>query len=128
MSNLFGWRQVTAPVLSLFTSGATLVCCALPALLVSLGLGAAMAGLVSAVPQIVWLSKHKVPLFVLAGFMLLVSGVLRYLTRNAPCPADPKQAKACMQTRRFASAVFYLSLAMYCIGFFFAFVAVYIFT
>jgi hypothetical protein len=34
--------------LSLAASGGTLVCCALPALLVSLGLGAALAGLVCA--------------------------------------------------------------------------------
>lgn len=82
-----------------------------------------IAGLVSAVPQIVWLSEHKAPLFIFAGLMLLLSGILRYLSRNAPCPVDPTQAKSCMRMRRFSSAVFYFSLAMYCTGFFFAFVA-----
>ena len=38
--------------LSLFTSTGTLICCALPALLVSIGAGAVMAGLIEAVPQI----------------------------------------------------------------------------
>ena len=45
--------------LSLFTSTGTLICCALPALLVSIGAGAVMAGLIEAVPQITWLGKNK---------------------------------------------------------------------
>ena len=39
--------------LSLITSGSTLICCALPALLVSIVAGAALAGLVGTFPQIV---------------------------------------------------------------------------
>jgi len=46
--------------LTLFTSASTLICCALPALLVAIGAGSVMAGLVSNVPQLIWLSKHKV--------------------------------------------------------------------
>ena len=49
-------------LLTLFTSGGTLICCALPALLVSLGAGAVMASVVSSVPQIVWFSEHKLSL------------------------------------------------------------------
>ena len=115
------------PTLALFGSASTLLCCALPALLVSLGAGAAMIGLVSAVPQLVWLSKHKVPLFIFAGLMILMSGVLRYLSRNAPCPIDTAQAKACLRMRRIALGIFIFSLAMYATGFFFAFVAKYFF-
>ena len=48
-----------ASVLSLFASSSTLVCCALPALLVALGAGAALSSLVSVFPQVVWLSEHK---------------------------------------------------------------------
>ena len=40
------WRQTILPSLSLFTSVGTLLCCALPALLVTLGMGAALAGFV----------------------------------------------------------------------------------
>ena len=56
-------------LLSLFSSGGTLVCCALPALLVSLGAGAVMASVVSSVPQIVWFSEHKLGVFIFAGVM-----------------------------------------------------------
>ena len=46
------------PTLTLFGSFSTLLCCALPALLVSLGAGAVTIGLVSAVPQLIWLLCH----------------------------------------------------------------------
>ena len=109
--------------LALFSSFGTLFCCALPALMVSIGAGAAVAGLVSTVPQLIWLSEHKVGLFIFAGIMLTLSGVLRYLTRNAPCPADPAKAKACARMRRISLGIFLFSLGMYAIGFYFAFIA-----
>ena len=60
-------------LLTLFSSGGTLICCALPALLVSLGAGAVMASVVSSVPQIVWFSEHKLGVFIFAGVMLAIS-------------------------------------------------------
>ena len=109
--------------LALFGSFSTLLCCALPALLVALGAGAVLAGVVSAVPQLIWLSEHKIGLFIFAGVMLAGSGISRYATRNAPCPVDPQKAKACARTRRYSSYVFAFSLALYAIGFFMAFIA-----
>lgn len=109
--------------LALFGSFSTLLCCALPALLVSLGAGAALIGLVAAVPQLIWLSEHKVPLFLFAGVMITLSGMLRWINRGAPCPADPAKAKACMRLRRASAWIFYFSLVMYVTGVFFAFIA-----
>ena len=108
---------------ALFGSFSTLLCCALPALFVSLGAGAALIGLVSAVPQLIWISAHKIPLFIFAGVMLTISGTSRYLTRNAPCPIDPAERKACMRLRRVSGGVFYCSLTLYATGFYFAFIA-----
>jgi len=108
-------------LLSIFTSSSTLICCALPALLVTVGAGATLAGLVSAVPQLVWLSAHKGLVFGLAGAMLGVAGVLQYRARFAPCPADPRLAAACTRTRRISLGVYGLSLAIYAIGVVFAF-------
>ncbi len=101
----------------------TLLCCALPALLVVLGAGAAVAGLVSAVPQIVVLSEHKELLFAGAGALLIASAGLRYASRNAPCPADPAQAVACTRLRRWGGIALYGATAVYVVGFFFAFLA-----
>jgi hypothetical protein len=114
-------RTIILEVLTILSSFSTLVCCALPAALVSLGAGAALASVVTAVPQLVWLSEHKIQLFVFAGLMLALSGVSAYRNRKAPCPADPMQARSCMRLRRWSASIFYFSAAIYVIGFFFAF-------
>jgi hypothetical protein len=107
--------------LSIFTSSSTLVCCAIPALLVTLGAGATLAGLVSAVPQLVWLSANKLPLFALAAAMLVLAGAMQYRARHAPCPADPRLAAACTRTRRIGLRIYLLSVAIYLVGAAFAF-------
>ena len=112
-----------ASVLSLFTSGGTLVCCALPALLVTLGAVAALAGLVSAVPQLIWLSENKIAVFSVAALMLGVSGWLQWHARSLPCPTDPALAASCMRTRKTALRVYFFSVALFLVGGFFAFVA-----
>jgi hypothetical protein len=116
-------KNSVLPTLTLFGSLSTLICCALPALMVSIGAGAALAGIVSTIPQLVWFSEHKVALFAVSGILILVSGIGRYVTRNAPCPIDPAQAKACMKLRRISAYVFYASVVIYATGFFFAFIA-----
>jgi hypothetical protein len=117
----------TANSVMLFTSFSTLFCCALPALFVALGAGAALAGIVTNVPQLIWLSYHKIGLFIFSGLMLAVSGTLRYTSRNAPCPIDPVQAESCKNLRRNGGIVYVVSLLIYATGFFFAFIAPHLF-
>ena len=121
-----GWHKSVFPTVTLFSSISTLLCCALPALLVSLGAGAAIIGLVSTFPQLIWLSEHKVALFGFAGVMLVISAVSRHAARGAPCPIDPQQAKACMRLRQISAGIFYFSLLVYGVAFFFAFLARYL--
>ncbi|MEZ0260103.1 MAG: hypothetical protein ACAH80_03795 [Alphaproteobacteria bacterium] len=116
-------KEKTLALLSLFTSASTLVCCALPALLVTLGMGAALAGLVTAVPQLIWLSEHKTGVFGLAAVLLLAGGWMQWNARNAPCPVDPVAAKSCMKLRRNGRIIYFISLGLYLTGFFFAFIA-----
>lgn len=119
-------KQYPSPwvaMLSLFTATGTLVCCALPALLVSLGMGAALAGLVTAVPQLVWLSQYKIAVFAFAGFMLLVAVWAQYHQRNAPCPADVAKAKACARLRKISLIITMSAVLIYLVGAFFAFAA-----
>lgn len=107
---------------SLFASSSTLVCCAIPTLLVALGAGAALSSLVSIFPQVVWLSEHKEALFGFAGLMMIGSGVLQWRNRSAPCPIDPALRDACLKTRKTASIVYAASVVLYLIGGWFAFV------
>lgn len=120
----YGWRHTLGPTLALFTSAGTLLCCALPALLVTLGMGAAMAGLVTAVPQLVWLSEHKAWVFALSGAAILLSALMqRRAARRLPCPADPAEAAACARLRRLSAAALWLGAAVWTVGFFFAYLA-----
>jgi hypothetical protein len=109
--------------LSLFTSGSTLICCALPALLVSIGAGAAMAGLVGTFPQLVWISEHKTPLFLFAAIMLAGAGMMQWRARSLPCPVEPKLAQACVRARKMSFYIYIISVAIFLVGFFFAFIA-----
>jgi hypothetical protein len=120
-------KSLLLPGLSLLTSLGTLVCCALPALLVTLGAGAALAGLVSNVPQLVWLSAHKQAVFMIAGGMLALAGFWQWKSRHAPCPADPAQAAACRKLRKAGWWIWGFAATVYGIGFFFAFIAVHVF-
>lgn len=116
-------QNLLVPGLSLLTSLGTLVCCALPALFVTLGAGAALAGLVSSFPQLVWLSAHKAAVFSIAGVMLVLAGAVQWKNRHAPCPADPAQALACKRLRMAGRWIWGAALAVYATGFFFAFIA-----
>ena len=107
---------------SLFASSSTLVCCAIPALLVAIGAGAALSSLVSIFPQVVWLSEHKEALFGFAGLMMIGSGALQWRNRSAPCPIDPALRDACLKTRKTASIVYAASVVLYLIGGWFAFI------
>jgi hypothetical protein len=107
---------------TLLASGATLLCCVLPAVLVSLGAGAALVGLVSAFPQLVWLSEHKVGVFVIAGALLAASGVMIWRARSLPCPVDPMAARTCTRLRRVSAVLYLVSVAAFAAGALFAFV------
>ena len=107
--------------LTLFSSVSTLFCCALPALFVTLGLGATFAGLISTIPQLVWFSENKVLVFIFAGVMLTLGGYLQWRARIMACPTDPKLREACQTARPWSLWLYLFSLTLYGIGLFFAY-------
>jgi len=106
---------------ALLASTATLVCCVLPAVLVSLGMGAVLVGLVSSFPQLVWLSEHKAGVFLIAGVLLAASGFMIWRARSLPCPADPAAARSCMRLRKVSAVLYGVSLVSFAAGAVFAF-------
>jgi hypothetical protein len=122
-SEPFSWRDTAAPMLALFGSTATLICCALPALFVALGMGAAVAGLVSAVPQITWLSENKSLVFGGSAGLIAIAGWLQWQARNAPCPTEPAAARACQRLRTVSVVILAIAAVAWCVGAFFAFFA-----
>jgi hypothetical protein len=117
------WRSLIGPGLALFGSSTTLICCALPALLVSIGMGAAVAGLVSAVPQITLLAAHKNYVFAISGLILALAGFATWAARNDPCPVDKQAALACRRMRAASVWLLGLACAAWFVGAFFAFFA-----
>lgn len=115
-------RDVGIAFGALIASSATLVCCVLPAVMVAVGAGAALAGLVTAVPQLIWLSDHKGLVFGGAGGLLIVSGGVLWRARYAPCPIDPALARSCLRLRRLSRLVYSFALMCFAIGAIFAFV------
>jgi hypothetical protein len=112
--------------LSLFTSFGTLLCCALPSLLVLAGLGATVASVLSTAPWLVTLSHHKRPVFGVSGALIAANVV--YVYRLAPtlgrradaCPPD--SPGACAAADRFSRVVLWVSAVVYAVGFFTAFI------
>jgi mercuric ion transport protein len=112
--------------LSLFTSLGTLLCCALPALFVLLGLGATVASIVSSAPWLITLSRHKNWTFTIAGLLIatnffyvfLIAPKLRATTAET-CPVD--QPSSCGSASRVSRWILWFSAGVYLVGFFSAY-------
>lgn len=101
---------------TLLLSAGTLVCCALPILLVSLGLGVSVAALTSAAPWLVVLSAHKGWVFTVSSIALVGAAVLLYRPGRA-CPTDPYLAALCARADRWNRAVLMISATVWVVGF-----------
>ncbi len=115
-------RETGLTWLTLFATTGTLVCCALPIILVTLGLGATVASLVSALPFLITLSQHKILVFIFSGMMLTLSGWLMYRPGRA-CPTDPELGALCSKSQIWNRRIYWFSILLWGIGFFAAFLA-----
>ena len=113
--------SILPATLALFTSVTTLICCALPALLVILGMGAVWSGVIGAVPGIVWFGANKSVVFGVTALVLVISGAWQWHARSLPCPADPAKARACTRLRQISWTLWGFSIGAFLIGGFFAF-------
>ena len=108
--------------LSLLFCSATLICCALPALLVLLGAGSVLASLLSWWPGLVLLSQNKPLVFALAGLSLVLAGAALGRSAKQPCPLDASAARRCRRRLRQARWLYGTSCSAYAIGVLAAFV------
>lgn len=111
-----------ATFFSLFGSMSTLLCCALPVTLVSIGMGATFASLTATFPQVIWLTERKEALFILTGIMLALSYYFMKKSEAIPCPTDLKQRDVCQTTKPKTTFLFWLSLCLYGVGLSFSYV------
>jgi mercuric ion transport protein len=109
---------------SLLTSLSTLLCCALPSLLVLIGLGASVASMLSFMPWLVALSHHKQWTFAVSGILIALSFANMYYIapriRAKECDAD--DPLACEEASRFSKILIWVSAVIYAVGIFVAYV------
>jgi mercuric ion transport protein len=109
---------------SLFSSFSTLICCALPSVLVLFGMGTAVASLLSAAPWLVRLSRHKIWPFSIAGTLIAASFVMMYVI--APRLRDGESCDAgdlstCGEVSKVSRFVLWGSALIWSGGFFVAY-------
>ena len=115
-------RSAWLSYFSLFTSLSTLLCCALPSLLVLVGLGATVASALSALPWLVTLSRHKTWTFGISGVLIVASFINMYWLMprfNRACSAD--DPSACAEASRISKVVLWTSAVIYSAGVFVAY-------
>ena len=100
-----------------------MVCCALPALLVTLGFGATLVGLTTNLPWLITVSMYKEWVFAGSFVLLSLSGFMVYRARNLACPIDPVQRKVCLVSRRASVITVSVSFLLWGLGFSVAFLA-----
>jgi mercuric ion transport protein len=116
-------RSAVLSYFSLFTSLGTLLCCALPSVLVLFGLGASVASTLSFLPWLVSLSRHKAWTFSMSGGLIAWGFLNTYYIgarfRTQDCsPIDPA---ACAVASRLSKVLLWISAGIYLVGFFVAY-------
>lgn len=114
------WQQSLSSYLALFTSTGTLICCALPALVVAIAGGSAMVSLLSTFPWLVTLSSYSGWIFLIAGIMILFSSVL-ILKPKGRVACGITGGEGCKVAGRFQKGMFWVSVVIYSIGLFAAY-------
>ncbi|WP_033076864.1 hypothetical protein [Thalassotalea sp. ND16A] len=103
--------------LALFIASGTLLCCALPILLVTLGFGAVVASLNYNIPGLIFLSEHKVWTLTVAALVLMALAWIIWRP-NQRCPTDPALAALCKKSKLWSKRIFWLSAMFWSIGIF----------
>lgn len=112
---LFRWRETLTAATPVAVAG-TLVCCALPITLVSLGAGSVVASLVSTVPWLGTLSEHKEWIFGLSGLLLVANYWALFRSGGDAC----EPGGVCHPSHplgRWMRRVFWASTVVYGVGF-----------
>lgn len=102
--------------ITLFASTGTLLCCALPILLVSLGFGAVVASVTSSLPVLVTLAEYEPWMFSISALLLSITAWVLWV-RPQSCPSDPVLAERCAQAGAWNRRVFWMASVVWVVGF-----------
>jgi mercuric ion transport protein len=117
-------RSAVLSYFSLFTSLSTLLCCALPSLLVLVGLGASVSSTLSFLPWLVTLSRHKQWTFAVSGGLIALSFLNTYYIapRFQAKECSPDDPSVCADASKVSRVLLWVSAGIYLVGFFVAYV------
>lgn len=122
MTDKITTKEKGVTIFTLFTTTGTLICCALPIIFVTLGMGATVVAMTSTFPFLITLSQYKIWVFVFSALMLLFSGWLMFRPGRY-CPTDEELGKACSNAHQWNKRIYWFSVVIWFIGF----VAAYLF-
>ena len=102
--------------ITLLASTGTLLCCALPILMVSLGFGAVVATLTSSLPVLVTLAQYEPWMFAVSALLLGITAWVLWV-RPQQCPGDSALAEQCAKAAVWNRRVFWVASVVWVIGF-----------
>jgi len=106
----------------LLSSLTTLLCCALPILLVSLGFGAVWATIYANFAAVGFIAQHKLWFFAGSAALIVLAAYALFRPGRA-CPADPVLAEKCRRADRWNRRLVLGSGAVWLAGFAAAYLA-----
>jgi mercuric ion transport protein len=109
--------------LALFTSISTIFCCALPIILVLLGMGVIFANLTTSFPLINSLAEQSFYLFISSFILLLISGYFVFIKAQI-CPVKQKLATICNKSKKINKIIWWLSSIILLISFIFKYILI----
>jgi len=116
-------KEYLLPFFALFASISTILCCGLPIILVSLGMGAVFANLTASFTFITWLTERSIYLFAIAIILLLIGWYFIFIKAQT-CPLDKKLAEICRRSKKFNKIIWWISVVILVISFFFKYILI----
>lgn len=101
--------------LALFGSTGTLICCAIPAALAALAGGTAILSYISLFPWVIPLSRRKGWIFLVAGILIALNGVLTFRPQGKLACAITG-GKGCELAGSFSKITFWIAAWIYSAG------------
>ena len=119
-------KSLLTQILVLFASSSTLVCCAIPALLVAIGATGALISLFSNIPFLITISENKEIVFIISGLLIITAFWTQRKDEIDSCELDDSLTMSCNNLKKINKKILYSSLFIYLVGLFFAFFAKYL--
>ena len=89
-------KSLLTQILVLFASSSTLVCCAIPALLVAIGATGALISLFSNIPFLITISENKEMVFTISGLLIIIAFWTQRKDEIDSCELDDTLMMSCL--------------------------------